>query len=49
MIHNIQITNKMKFIVYGVLWSQFSYLYVSVAIAAIFSVELLEEYKGTVW
>jgi hypothetical protein len=39
----------MQFTVYDVFWSQFSYLHVSVAIAAIFRVELLQEYEGTVW
>jgi hypothetical protein len=49
MIHNIQITNKMQFNDYAVFWSQFSYLQVSVATAAIFRVELLQEYNGTMW
>jgi len=39
----------MHFNVYEIFLSQFSYLHVSVAIAAIFRVELLQEYKFTVW
>jgi hypothetical protein len=37
-VHNIQITNKKHFKVYGVLYSQFSHQHVSAAIAAIFRV-----------
>jgi hypothetical protein len=45
-VHNIQITNKMHFNGYELFWSQFSHQHVSVAIAAIFRVELLQEYDG---
>jgi hypothetical protein len=38
----------MHFNVYEVFWSQFSHQHVSVAIAAKFRVELLQEYEGTV-
>jgi len=48
-VHNIQITYKMQFTVYDVFLSRFSHQHVSVAIAAIFRVELLQEYEGTVW
>ena len=48
-VHNIQIANKRHFICYEVFWSQLFHQCVSVAIAAIFRVELLQEYEGTVW
>jgi len=48
-VHNTQITDKMHFTVYDVFWSHFSHQHDSVAIAAIFRVELLQEYEGTMW
>jgi hypothetical protein len=47
--HNIQITNKIRFILLWCLLLQCSHQHVSVAIAAIFRVKLLKEHKSTMW
>jgi len=39
----------MRYNVYDVFLSQFSRHHISVTIAAIFNIVLLQEYKGTMW
>jgi len=46
-VHNVPITKKMNLKEYDELYSQFSHQYVSVGIAAIFKIILLQDYKST--
>jgi len=47
LVHNVPITKKMNLKEYYELYSQFSHQYVSVGIAAIFKIVLLQDYKST--
>jgi len=47
LVHNVPITKKMNPKEYYELYSRFSHQYVSVGIAAIFKIVLIQDYKST--